>query len=237
MKFNILQNTLYTSNDKAIKTFSCPLEKEWSNLSTTTNQRIKYCASCSKNVMDINGFKEQQIIALVTVNPDLCAHLTINNSIEIIGDKPKETFSRCKVPDENKHLPVVITARGRSSINEFIKQGYVVEIKTSNFDDAIHTNIRWYIDTADGLIKYSGQYEREPNEQWTQEAQGYLGSPFAAYIIPKGTLPNSKVYIPDVIENIVESTHHNEYRLKTATANWDGKFIKINKPKVRHLMG
>ena len=49
-------------------------------------------------------------------------------------------------------------------------------------------------------------------------------APVAAYLIPKDLAPGTRVFVPDVIEDIVESTHNGHgRRLPASFGIWDGK--------------
>ena len=47
--------SLYTDERELIKQFSCPLDKLWSHLSLTDNDFLRFCGSCTKEVVDITS--------------------------------------------------------------------------------------------------------------------------------------------------------------------------------------
>ena len=103
------------------------------------------------------------------------------------------------------------------------------------FRGAIQRTQRWILD-SNGSIRYANQYT-ESGDYLTEHPQGYIDSPLSAYIIPKDLEAGSKVYISDIIQHIVKSSHHTKHRLNTGSGVWDGKKIEVEKPIIEYLIG
>lgn len=236
MIYDQADQTLYTDARELIKEFDCPLAKAWDHLSLTGNDFVRYCGSCSKDVIDITSFDERQMKALFEVFPEQCAYLNFDNTQEVIkiegGAHVRPPI--CVISPDGKS--VIQTARGVDAINDAITNGYLVDIRESNVIGAICWNGRWGRG-EDGLIRHADQYTGEPCEYCTRHPEGYLGSPLSAYIIPADLKAGTEVYVTDVIEHIVERVHHSEYRLRHGTGVWDGNVIVIDEPEVEFSIG
>jgi hypothetical protein len=235
MRYDRTTQSLYSDSSELIRKFRCPLAKAWDHLSSTSNNYVRYCGSCSKNVMDITPFDERQMIALFKVHPEQCAHLNFEESEEKIVIEGEASASVPPCAKLNNDMPVIQTARGIDAINDAITSGYRVDIRETDVMNAICWNGRWG-KRKDGLIEHSHGYTFEPSG-YTSHPQGYLDSPLSAYIIPADLNGGTQVYVTDVIEHIVKSTHHSKSRLTSGTGIWDGKSLIVDKPEVQHMIG
>ncbi|MEH6592649.1 MAG: hypothetical protein V7746_20450 [Halioglobus sp.] len=236
MIYDHTTQSLYTNHRELIRQFSCPLAKKWNHLSLTSNDYVRYCGSCSKDVLDITDFDERQMMALFEVHPGQCAHLNFDETEETIKIEG-ETYSNAPICVKAQcDKPVIQTARGIEAINEAIRDGHLVDIRETDVIGAICWNGRWGRG-EDGLIRHADQYTGEPCEYSTRYPQGYLGSPLSAYIIPADLKAGTELYVTDVIEHIVERTHHSKYRLRDGTGVWNGESVIIDEPEVEHCIG
>jgi hypothetical protein len=236
LKYSPESQTLFSQDGKLIKSFSCPLNKKWQHLSLTDNDLVRFCGSCSKDVTDISSFNEQQIIAIFKVSPESCAYLNFDEATETIELEESMGLSGCNNDTSKSKLPVIQTIRGEDAINSAVRQGLKLDIRPTDVGGSIQLTVRWVIDDQ-GYVRPADQYRSEPGEFRTEHPQGYVGSALSAYVIPNELKPGSEVYIADVIQHVVESTHHSEYRLKTGTGLWNGKKVVVHKPKVRRMIG
>ncbi|MDO6718703.1 hypothetical protein Q4575_04785 [Psychrosphaera sp. 1_MG-2023] len=240
MTIDLSDNSLYSNSGELIKTFECPLSKSWELLSLTKNQLVRFCADCRNDVINITQFDEKEIIALFKVNHSACAYINF--------PKAKAEFSfRNSSPDETKcietvnNLPVIQTARDIEAINIAIKAGSKVLIKPTDPNSAPQSKVGIY-HNKNGELTIEGYDLRHfdwKNSQTTYYKSGQNFSPFAAYIIPRNFPNNVKVYIPDVIEHVIDSSWNqgDTFRLNSTTGFWNGEEIIIDKPEPMIMVG
>lgn len=85
MKFNPTTKKLYTSDNVFIKRLHCPWNMRWQDMSEINAQQ-RHCASCEKNVMDIQGLSDAEVLAIAQQDKNACFKLNINSSnIQVIN--------------------------------------------------------------------------------------------------------------------------------------------------------
>lgn len=132
-------------------------------------------------------------------------------------------------------LRIIKTARNEESINLAARNGYwplmkpvvrspKIKSKYSVLQDTYSGEIRVINDFQSGKIKADG-------DQWTA-AIGFtfyyphqFESPYAAYLIPPDLEAGERVWIEDLIEDLVFAKRNqgDAYRLMSCEAIWDGK--------------
>lgn len=227
--------SLFTDDRQLIREFRCPLAKAWNHLSLTGNDYVRYCGSCSRDVLDVTTFEEKQMIALFEVDPEQCAYLDFDEALDVIKIEGEPQFYRAGCTELEYEKPVIQTARGVDAINGAIRNGHLVDIRKTDVDGAVVLTNHW-VRGEDGLIRHADQYS-EAGDYVTSHPQGYLSSPLSAYVIPRQLEPGTKVYLSDVIEHIVEKAHHSEYRLRSGAGIWDGESIMVDEPRVHDVVG
>lgn len=228
---------MYTDRRELIKQFSCPLTKSWSHLSLTDNDFVRFCSSCTKEVLGITSLDEQQMIAVFEVFPEQCSYLNFDEAhaeMKIEGESHNETIT-CGT-ELNTDLPIIQTARGIKAINDAIHNGHFVDIRETNVTGATCWDERW-VRGEDGLVRHANQYSSERAEFSTRHPQGYLKSPLSAYTIPADLAAGTAVYVTDIIEHVVETVHHSERRLSSGRGVWNGESLIIDMPEIQFLIG
>lgn len=132
-------------------------------------------------------------------------------------------------------LRIIYTARGKWSINRAINKGFIPLIKKVEPSKKIHSKFAVIRNTISGkidVIRDFRQSDRPDYEivlDWTSYYPHYFKSPFAAYLIPNDIQIGERVYIDDLIEDIVGGSWNqgDTYRLTSSEAVWDGTELLI----------
>ncbi|MDN3717774.1 hypothetical protein [Vibrio breoganii] len=243
MKLDLSSNSLFTSDGKLIKQFSCPLRKQWGELSLTASVVTRFCSSCDKNVIDLTEFGEEQIIAIFKVNPEACAYIDFHRTeveFEFIDTEGKEGKDAQCLGRNHSNLVVIKTARDIASMNRAEKQGYKLLIKPTNSEKALASKV--ILRKDNGIYSYGGFDYRSLDyfdSVISSEKANLNSSPFAAYLIPRNLPKSTRVFIPDVIEHIVESSWNQdvESRLESSEGLWDGEDIVLDPVEVIEMLG
>ena len=140
MKYNSQNKSLYSKNGRLIKNFDCPLNKELGHLSFTNNDLIRYCGSCSKNVIDITSFNENQIIAIFKISPESCAYIDFKQALEVIEVESDIFPDRCDNNTSITNRTVIQTARGLDAINNAIREGFTLDIVATDVQGGYTTH-------------------------------------------------------------------------------------------------
>jgi hypothetical protein len=133
-------------------------------------------------------------------------------------------------------LRVIQTARTEKAFNAAAKEGYRPLVKPVVPSEDICHMVAVFQDKVTGEIQLSGDFRYSPKE--SQEVvvnyRSYypynFPSPFAAYLIPPDLNIGDRVWLDDLIEDVVAVWGNQGYqpRLKHCAATWDGKDFRIH---------
>jgi hypothetical protein len=141
------------------------------------------------------------------------------------------------------NLRVIKTARTEASINTAAEKGFMPLIKVVNASEDIKSKFAVLQNKTTGKIEVSGDYRFAHKEgyemviDFTWYYPHKFESPFAAYLIPKDIMIGEKVFIEDLIEDLVGMCWNqgNVFRLDSANAIWNGKDFDIEYTKKEDL--
>ena len=86
MKFNPLTKDIYTDKDEFVKTLNCPYKISWDKLEAT-NSTLRKCTICDHSIVDTEGITDDDLLKIVTQNPDTCLKIDLNQfNIKIISN-------------------------------------------------------------------------------------------------------------------------------------------------------
>ncbi len=141
-------------------------------------------------------------------------------------------------------LIVIKTARCEDSINEAALAGYKLIIKKVEPSSRIRSkySVVQHIKTGQiivlGDFRVRLDYDDDPNFKtiidWTFYYPYNFESPFAAYLIPPDLKKGERVFVEDLIEDIVDTIWNqgDAYRLDCCEAIWNGNELLIqNEPE------
>lgn len=271
MKYLCETGTLHADDGRFLKQLACPLHKAWNELQILeiqdpiTHEPIelkRHCASCKKDVINITGFDDAQVDALLKVDPNTCVYASANSQyIEFIGSNNR----RCHAPSPHDPSALIIrTARTVAGINSAASEGLWPLIKRTEQSKDIKQKII-VSQKDDGSIETSNDYrsglvgsfvipmEGNSDIETVSENRSKLvaGSfifshnsytsplPFAAYLIPKDLEPGSQVFVADVIEDVVNIRWNqgDSYRKRWGDAVWDGNDLILEQTEVGEICG
>ncbi|WP_276345618.1 hypothetical protein [Daejeonella sp. JGW-45] len=140
--------------------------------------------------------------------------------------------------NNESNLRVIKTARSKEAINQAAKEGYWPLVKPVIPSPEIKTKYAVIQHSETGEIEISADFRfdsmafgEKGNKviDFTFYYPYHFENPYAAYLIPKDLKINEKVFLEDLIEDIVGSTWNqgDSYRLASSEAVWDGTNFKI----------
>ncbi len=138
----------------------------------------------------------------------------------------------------SENLRVIETSRDIDEINEYARKGFFPLIKEVIPNYKIQIKFAVYQNKKTGEIKRFGDFrslyrndltDYEVIIPWTRYYPYHHQLPFAAYIIPKDIKIGERVFIKDIIEDIVASIWNqgDVLKLNSYVAVWDGEDLKI----------
>ncbi|WP_300470879.1 hypothetical protein, partial [uncultured Alcanivorax sp.] len=196
--------------------------------------RKKYCGSCQKCVIDVNSYTEAQIQAVCEVDEQACIHLRLNHpELTVVNAEAEEDSRACGYEGVSRRgLPIVQTARTLAALEDGVRRGYRPLF--------VSTEPQGRVKSKFGIVcwpqqKYVMNYRdfRQPTGITGGESDECIetmiwhdrdrhSSPLAAYLVPATLNKGDRVYLADVIEEIVASTWNqgDSYRLTESEATW-----------------
>jgi hypothetical protein len=85
MKFNPLNNNLYTHQGALIKKLHCPRHTQWDDMDQSSEFRVRNCAGCQRAVYDTAFFSDPELLQIVENNPDSCLKVDLNQNNLIVS--------------------------------------------------------------------------------------------------------------------------------------------------------
>lgn len=131
-----------------------------------------------------------------------------------------------------ENLRTIKTARDEESINEAARAGFFPLVKPVIPSQVIRNKYAVIQNRTTGEIEVSGDYRHMPHTDDSEVVIGFTDyypysfpSPFAAYLIPSDLAVGERVYLEDLIEDVVGGSWNqgDTYRLESCVAVWDGK--------------
>lgn len=244
MKYNAFTQILASDKGDWTKKISCPLNKRWHDLQRlersesyedgySQRDRKRHCPSCAKDVIDITDFDDNQVGALISIDPQACIHaLRASPHITFEEEAPVNYKSEhaYSCTSNSVGVPVVHTARTVYGINAAAKDGYWPVIVEASASADIKQKLIVH-QSAEGSIRISWDLRSIQGDEtaayWYNPYKSPL--PIAAYLIPPGLEPGTKVYLTDVIEDVVGKSWNqgDSYRRESCFAIWDGEKMSI----------
>ena len=136
-----------------------------------------------------------------------------------------------EAPKNTEGLRVIRTAREEASINEAARQGLFPLMKPVEPSPKIRSKYAVIQNKTTGEIEVSGDYRwqgKQGIEKVVIDFRYYypysFPSPFAAYLIPPDLQVGERVFLEDLIEDVVGGRWNqgDAYRLEACVAVWNG---------------
>ena len=136
----------------------------------------------------------------------------------------------------DNNLRIITTARTLEAINQGAKDGYWPLVKPVIPSPAIKSKYAVYQNATTGEIDVINDYRSEPTTQgmnkvidFTYYYPYHFESPYAAYLIPADIKAGERVWISDLIEDVIGQKWNqgDSYRLLSCEAIWNGKDMML----------
>lgn len=133
-------------------------------------------------------------------------------------------------------LRVIKTARDEASINDAARRGFRPLVKPVEPSSLIRSKYAVIQNRVTGAIQVIGDYrclgtagDEEVVIDFTFYYPHLFPSPFAAYLIPRDLQVGERVYLEDLIEDVVGGSWNqgDTYRLASCVAVWNGKDFEL----------
>lgn len=140
-------------------------------------------------------------------------------------------------PQNNpNNLRVVHTARTMETINAAAKEGYRPLVKAVTPSPEIHEMVAVYQHRETGEIQLCGDCRIMPGEEYERVLPFrtyypyHFPAPFAAYLLPPDLAEGERVWLEDIIEDIVAVYGNQGWhpRLEASEATWTKGDFKIH---------
>lgn len=132
---------------------------------------------------------------------------------------------------------IIKTERDLKAINQGVKNGFSPLLKRVRPSDKIAWKYAVIQNKITGEIEQIGDFRADGYNHpdfkvlinWTYYYPHSFPLPYAAYLVPADIEAGEKVWIDDLIEDLVggQWNQGNVYRLESAEATWDGKDFQI----------
>lgn len=240
MKYIVENSMLYADDGEFIKHLDCPINKRWDNLAPLKNDYLRrHCNECHKDVINISMFTDDQVKAIVMVEPDVCFYVRSGAyHIEFVGESSHQRNNLC-VQDEGMYRDcrVVRTVRDIKAINSVNNDpDYFAIVQHVEENDEISSKATIRKNKRTGEIEFGGADYRNidfENEIFWYHPRKYA-SPIAAYVVPYDIKKGERVFVPDVIQEYVGDRWNqgDTYKLKSSYAVWNGYdlYVEVDRP-------
>ena len=242
MIFDPITRALYADDGSFLKTVDCPLALRPENLLKLLNDSPnRYCNTCKKTIYCLDGLTDNDVKLNIFEDDSKCVFSTQKGN-NIVFLQP------IGISRKNYHdLPTVQTARSLEIMADMQANGHKLIFK--NVGEASNFGSKKYVvyqHKLTGKIWWSGDYRNEypynlidktEAGEWQIIRDWFFVRPdqpfpLAAYIIPKSIIPGARVFLEDVIEDILEISWNqgNAERIVSSAATWTGVDFVIDEP-------
>lgn len=133
-------------------------------------------------------------------------------------------------------IRIIATARDIETMNLAVDLGFRPLIKLLQPDERIKIKFAVYQQPVSGKVSVSGDFRGFGDEgsvqviPFTFYYPYSFPNPFAAYLVPPDLSVNERVFLEDLIEDLVEQSWNqgDTYRLRSCEANWTGSDFAID---------
>ncbi len=130
---------------------------------------------------------------------------------------------------------VIKTARDIDTINEAVKKGNKIVVKKVHPSVVIRTKFAIVRDNKTGEIRRLTDFRNMDEDRyemlldWTKYYPYHFPAPFAAYVVPPDIKIGEKVWLEDLIEDLIGKywNQGDTFRLDSCEAIWNGSDFEI----------
>ena len=239
---------LYGDDGGFIKTVFCPLQLKLGDLQPLSEySNDKYCQECRSVVVCIDDFTDDELRKATEEYNSLCVFATPKakyiSYLDNIGYKITN--------DEG--LPTIKTVRGLNALAHAQQLGFHLFFRETGIDNEFgESKYIVYQDKTTGKLWWSSDYRSmSPIDEFDDVDRHWIlikdwfwvrpdrPFPLAAYAVPADLLPNSRIFIEDVIDDIQINTWNqgDSHKLASCYAKWTGNEFILEMPSVVEITG
>lgn len=177
----------------------------------------RWCCGCDKAVINISGYTEEQVRALLEHDREACIYCPVEHPLVKWVGTPSAGRQGCQVDQE---IIRIRTFRQPQAIREALRAGQRLLVQLPDRggyarDEAPER--RRIMSSIDELLAVQGSLTASGQDTSKQER-------LAAYILPDSLKPGDKVFILDLLEDIsISSGRWGGSRATCFMATWTGK--------------
>lgn len=250
MIFDQMTGALYADDGAFLKTVHCPLALRPEQLVQSSNGASdRFCNSCQKTIRCIDDLTDSDVQAALSEDESLCVFST---------PKAKNiVFLRPTGATQNNYagLPVVRTMRSLEAMADAQARGFDLILESTNENSEFgEDKYLVYQNKSTGKLWWSGDYRNAgptSEKPWSPDASEwelirdwfYARSdrpfPLAAYAVPKDLPIGSRVFLEDLIKDVLMSVWNqgNAKRVISSNAIWDGAKFEVEEPMGLGVVG
>ncbi|MER2511604.1 MAG: hypothetical protein ABTQ25_04150 [Nitrosomonas ureae] len=240
MIFDPVSSALYGNDGIFIKKVECPLALKPEQLERVGGlTQDRHCESCNKTVRCIDGWSDEEMRAAIEKDERMCIFAT---------SKAKDVIFLRRIgfrADNVEKLPVVTTVRNLAAMAAAIDIGYqlvFINVGDGLSDGDNHyrvlqnkkTGRLWW--SCDYRLQWPDGSESDSENEWKVILDWFyvrMDRPFplAAYVVPNGLTPGSRVFIEDIIEDLtIEFRSQGDIdRVISESATWSGESFQVDR--------
>lgn len=86
MKFDPITKNIFTDKNEFVKKMHCPYTISWDEL-VVSNSTHRKCSNCDHLILDTAEITDEELLLLVTQNPDTCLKIDLNQeNLKIVSN-------------------------------------------------------------------------------------------------------------------------------------------------------
>lgn len=243
MIFDQLTGALYADDGAFLKTVRCPLalrSEQLVQVSTDTSDR--FCNFCQRSIRCIDELQDSDIKSALTDDESLCIFATPKAKnitfLQPIG----------AVYGNYENLPIIKTMRSLEAMADAQVRGFDLVFKDAGEGSTFGPEkYLVYQHKPTGKLWWSGDY-RNPaptveeacgsdSNEWKMVRDWFYARPdrpfpLAAYAVPRDLKLGARIFIDDVIEDVLQTTWNqgNSVRIVSGAATWNGTDFDLDEP-------
>lgn len=254
MIFDPVNGNLYDDKGGFLKKIGCPFGLHPDQLQVI-NDRERRCSVCKKNIYSVNHISDDELRDMISRDEEICLFSMANaKNIKVLQ-------RRGEVGVNSENYQIIQTLRSLEAMAAAQANGFLILFKDAAPPHAFGEDkflvlqqkttgeIWWTSDYRTSLFDKAIEdaaedFEAYRDENWTIIRSWFYARrdqpfPLAAYAIPKSLLPDTRVFIPDLIEDVgyVFWNQGNALKIISATATWTGDDMKIDVPPLPAFVG
>ena len=257
MIFDPKSGALFADDGKFLKTVRCPLAIKSEQLSLLTpGGPDRFCHSCKKTIRNIDEWTDEQAQAAVELDRELCVFATSKaKNIVFLGSTGTNYSYERMFLDEDQQFVRIQTMRSLEAMADAEERGFELIFGDTGIDnDFGDVKYILYRNRTTGKLYWTGDYremvttsaalDKDSSAKfeliqswfWVRSDKPF---PLAAYAVPKELPVGTRVFLDDLIEDVLEQTRNQgcEKRVNAWPATWNGKTFDVDPPYKSDLVG